>query len=192
MSQKPKRPIRKKKSDRLISSQCTKEEAMVDMAVGPFDRAVIEMDRKWGVDVLPELVSPETAAKFGSAFQKLNEAIDKTDPQETATRAAVCIRGLQAMDREATERGAQPASDEVWHIEADGKTFGLMRDARAWQAVQDRHPNLTLITEREMVHALEMYRNSVAHKALELAKEHFPSAELTKVKTKSYEDDIPF
>ena len=183
---------RQKKSDRLLNSNQSQEEIIIDFSLGPLSRVVVEMDRKWGVDFLPELVTPETAAKFGMAQARLNEEIDKLNVDGVKQWSAVCIRGLQAMDREATERGAQPASDEVWHIEADGKTFGLMRDARAWQAVQDRHPNLTLITEREMVHALEMYRNSVAHKALELAKEHFPGAELTKVKTKSYEDDIPF
>ena len=57
-----KQPIRRqKKSDRLITPHASKDEIMIDFAIGPFDRLTREMERKWGVDMLPELVSAETA-----------------------------------------------------------------------------------------------------------------------------------
>ena len=45
---------------------------MCDYALAPFDRRFREMDKKWGCDKLPELVSAETAAKWGSTMEKLN------------------------------------------------------------------------------------------------------------------------
>jgi len=190
----PKRPMREKKSDRLLNPAMRQEEIMVDYALGPFDRVSREMDRKWGVDRLVELVSVETAQKFGSAMAKLNAAIDEIDPAMTAARAQICIKGLQAMDAEATQSGAEPASDEVWIIEADGHVFGLMRDARGWMRAQERFPNVELITEREMVLALLEYKQSVTKASVDAVKKAFPGAEVTalRITKKEMDDEIPF
>lgn len=186
----PARPKREMKADRLLGHQASVQEIQCDYALAPFDRMARAMELKWGIGVLEELVSPETAMKFGSAMAKMNEAINSGDPEMTAARAAVCIRGLEAMDREATGSGAAPASDDVWIVEADGHQFGLMRDARAWQRVQDKHPNIELVSNREMVLALLQYRGSVAREALEIARKSFPDAEITAINTKAGRDDL--
>lgn len=192
----PKRPLRQKKADRLLMSKQTQEEILCDYALAPFDEAVRQMDYKWGVDRLVELVSVETAQKFGSALYKMNDAIYSCDPAMTAARAQVCIKGLAAMDAEATAAGKEPASDEVWIIEADGVSFGLMKDGRAWPRAKERYPGIELITEREVVFALIEYKQSVVKQSLDVVKQSFPNAELTavrkKTKAKEIEDDIPF
>lgn len=165
---------------------------MCDHAIAPFDRRIREMDKKWGCDKLPELVSPATASKWGSTMEKLNAAIINNDPAEVVARVEVALRGIDVMDREATESGAQSADDTFWIIEADGHEFGLLRDDRAWPAVREKFPNLDIVTEREMVLALVEYKQSVVKVALDAAKKHFQGAEVTKIKTKEYEDDIPF
>jgi hypothetical protein len=40
------------------------------------------MDKKWGVDRLVELVSPDMAERYGAAMAKLNAAIDARDPEQ--------------------------------------------------------------------------------------------------------------
>src|SRR6056300_584252 len=114
MDRKNQRPKRQKKSDRILHSGQTQNQIMTDYAVAPFDRKAEEMDEKWGIDRLVELVSAETAAKYGSAMAKFNDAIDAGDPSVTAARAQVCIRGMDAMDAEAAAAGAQRGSIVVW------------------------------------------------------------------------------
>lgn len=192
VQKRPARPQRMKKADRLLHRQQSADEIRCDYALGPFDRKVREMDRIWGVDRLPELVEPEMAAKFGQAMAKMNAAIEANDPDEVALRASVCVRGLDAMHQRATERGARAPSLDLWIIEADGVEFGLMREPRAWQQLKDMYPDVRLVTEREMVLALKMYDQSVVGEFVKVAQESFPGAEVTKVKLKEREDDIPF
>jgi hypothetical protein len=123
---------------------------------------------------------------------KLNAAIDAQDPDEVATRASVCVRGMQAMDQIASQAHGEPPTAQVWVVEADGYTFGLMRDARAWQRAQEAYPKLELITEREMVLALTMYRRSLAKEMIDAAKAAFPGAEVTAIRDMELEDEIPF
>jgi hypothetical protein len=189
-----KKPTRKRKADRLIHQGASPEEIQCDFAVAPFDRMAHDMDKKWGVDVLPELVSPETAARYGSAMSKLHAAIDAHDPQMTAARAAVCMRGMQAMDAEATAANKKPASDDVWILAFNGKEVGLLKDGRAWQRVQAAHPNLQLITENDVILALEAMEASTIGKMKAMIEQDFPQAEVIKFKFKSeeLENELPF
>jgi len=189
-----KKPTRKRKSDRLIHPNTRHEEIQCDFALAPFDRMAVEMDKKWGVDVLVELVSPETAAKYGSAMAKLNAAIEAHDPAMVAARAAVCMRGMQAMDAEATAAGKQPASDDVWILAFNGKQVGLLKDGRAWRQVQAKHPDLQLITENDVILALEAMEASSLGKMKAMIDDGFPRAEVVgfKFKKEGLEDDLPF
>ena len=81
MTKRPSKPSRQKLEDRLTSpSAASPNEVACDLALGSLDRMAREMDRKWGVDRLPDLVSPEMAAKYGSAMGKLNA--DRNNPVE--------------------------------------------------------------------------------------------------------------
>ena len=133
---KAKRPTRQRKADRMMHSGVTPEELQCDYALGPFDLTAYDMDRKWGVDMLVELVSPETAQKYGSAMAKLNAAIEAQDPAMVAAREAVCIKGMQVMDAEATAAGKEPASDDVWILAFQDKQVGLLKNGRSWQRVK--------------------------------------------------------
>jgi hypothetical protein len=167
---------------------------MCDYAIAPMDRLAIQMDTKWGIDMLPELVSVETAQKYGSAMAKMNKAIEENNPEECKVRAEVVVRGLKAMDAEAERLGAQRASTDIWEMELDGETFGIMKDGRSWQKIKEQRPDLELLTLREVALA---YRNFRDHKAGEFekaVKESFPAAEVIDIraKPKVFDDDIPF
>lgn len=195
MNAKTKRARFEKKDDFVRHGSLTAEEIACDYGVAPFDRAYRDMDMKWGIDRLPQLVSTETAAKFGSALAKMNTAIEAADPKETAARAGVCIRGLAAMDAEATGYGAKPAARDIWEVQADGITYGIMRDSDGWQAIKAERPDLILVSLNEVAQALS--RNSVIHQAVEQVTAAFPNAKVKRAEQKpvadwNVGDPIPF
>lgn len=193
MEHRPTKPKRHRKADRIVHRDIPAVQVKCDYALAQFDRMANAMDRKWGVDRLVELVPAEVSVKYGSAMAKLNQAIDEQDPDEVAVRAAVCVRGMEAMDRIASQSHGEPPTAQVWVVEADGYSFGLMRDSRAWQRAQEAYPKLELISEREMVLALTMYKNSLAKEMIDAAKAAFPGAEVTAIRNKEdLEDEIPW
>jgi hypothetical protein len=188
------KPLRQRRGDRLTSHKATSEEVQADYATGPFDAAARRMDLKWGVSRLPDLVSPETAARFGAAIAKLNAAIDAADPDLVIAKVKVCIKGFEFMDAEATASGAQPADPEVMEYDLDGFRFGILRDAAAWMAAQEARPDLRLYTLAEVATALK----GVTGPIVDAVRDAFPGARITSVKSKppvNYDlggDSIPF
>lgn len=190
-----KRPRRQKKADRILHQDATAAEIRCDHANAPFDRLARAMDRKWGVDRLPELVSPETAEKYGSALAKLNAAISSNDPEAVVLRAGVCMRGMAAMDREATAAGQQEATGDFWEYRLGSFHFGILKDAEQWPAAKEARPDLMMFTMREAALALKSYCETVP---LAEIKKHFPAAQVSKLPDKlpsdffKHGDDIPF
>lgn len=189
-----KRPVRHHKSDRLICPGASAAEIACDHALAPFDRAARAMDAKWGIDRLPELVSPETAAKYGSAMAKLNTAIDSGDAEEVAARVGVCIRGMDALEAEAISLGHQPMPADVWIAEADGIRFGVCREPGDWPTLKAVHPDLVTYTLREVALALAHYRDTGLN--FHAVKEAFPGAQITEIRqsplAEELDDEIVF
>ena len=189
MTNTARRPSRQKLGDRLTTPDARAAEIACDHAIAPFDRAATQADRTWGIDRLPELVSPETAAKYGSALAKLNAAIAANDPDDCAARAAVCIRGMAAMDAEARAAGHTPMPSGFWMYEQDGNQIVIAREMRDWPLIEKLHPGVPIFSMREVFNALEAYGQTVI-----AVKEHFPGAEVKSSKPidKQPEDSIPF
>ena len=177
---KQRRPRRQKRADRLTSPHSTETEIECDYALGPVDQVARTMDRKWGVERLPDLVSVETATKFGKAVASLNAAIDANDPEATRENANNMIRAYHALDAEAEQRGAPRACPDIWEVEVDGVAVGIMRDGTAWQEVKAQRPDLTIYSMREVAIALQAYKFS--GEALRSIKEHFPAAQVKSIK----------
>ena len=167
MTKRPSKPSRQKLEDRLISpSAASPNEVACDLALGGLDRMAREMDRKWGVDRLPDLVSPEMAAKYGSAMGKLNAG--RNNPAE----------------------GLDQSDPEIWEYELDGHTFGIIADGRDWPAAYAKREGLTIHTMREVALALKHYGQIVVD-----VKQAFNGAEVVavrKTKEKTANDAIPF
>jgi hypothetical protein len=183
---------RQKKSDRILHGSQSKDAIMCDYALAPVDRLAIQMDEKWGIDVLPELVSVSMSQKYGSAVAKMNAAVEAGDVEECRKRCEVVIRGLQAMDAEAERTGAQRASTDVWEVEIDGKLFGVMKDGRSWRTIKKQRPELELLTLREVGLAYSWFRDNWAGELEKAAKQSFPGAEIVDIKGKLFDDPIPF
>lgn len=189
-----KRPHRQRKGDRLLNPGATQDEIRIDHAVAPFDRLARKMDRKWGIDRLPELVSVETAERYGRAIGKLNAAIESGNPEVCAHQAQVCMRGLAFLDQEATESGEQEASPDIWEFDLNGKTVAILRNGEAWPALKEARPDLEFFTLREAAVALAFFEEN---KFVAEAKANFPNATAVgfRPRTKLEEeldDEIPF
>jgi hypothetical protein len=184
------RPTRQKKDDRILHKGATANEIRADLSLAPFDKAVREMDKRWGVDRLPELVSVESAAKWGKAVAGLNGAIDAQDPDKVKFWVEVCLRGLAAMDAEAVSLGRPVSDPMIWEHEYEGKIYGIIEDGREWPAAYAKRPGIAIHTMREVAVALHAHRNGLVD-AIKLS---FPGAEVKAVRRPQadLEDDFDF
>lgn len=193
MTYQPKRPRRERKGDRLLNPGASKAQIECDYGIAPMDRLANELDRKWGIDRLPELVTPELAARYGAAMAYLNECIDAQDPAKCAEAAGNCIRGLHAMDAEATKLGRKPASGKYLEYELDGWKFGILFDDAEWQTAQAERPDLKFFSLREAAIAL---RTKMDTGPIAEVKKHFPGAQVVEHRKTPLEellnDTIPF
>lgn len=188
-------PRRQFKEDRLTQRGSTHEEIQCDMALGPLTTATDVMDIKWGVNRLPNLVSVETAQKFGYSCGKLNAAVDAISPADVAAWSGVCIRGLAAMDAEAVAKKAPLANPEIWQMETASGTVCLIRDVAMWPAAQAANPDAIIITLREVANALDAYKSAMPMVAA--IKDSFPGAQIAAIRQRSpleesLNDFIPF
>ena len=183
---------RQKKSDIILHGNQSKDAIMCDYALGPVDRMANQMDQKWGIDRLPELVSVGLAQKYGRQVGLMNEAVADNDVERTRKKAEQVIKGMIAMDAEAERAGAEKASTDVWEVEVDGEVFGIMKDGRAWKQIKEQRPELELMTLREVALAYRWFRENWMGELEKAAKQSFPGAEMIDIKGKTFDDPIPF
>jgi hypothetical protein len=186
------KPRRERKHDRLHWGAQSPETLAVDHALAPFDRAANEANRTWGIDRLVELVSPETAAKFGGVIARLNEAIDANDPDRVAAYVGTAIRGYAALDAEARRLGHTPPIPHVIETDVDGHHFGVLVDNADVERVRTERPTLRLYTLREVSIALRMLEDA----GVAAIKDAFPAgAEVVAYRPRPKfdgDDEIPF
>tara|TARA_R110000824_G_scaffold345835_1_gene532553 strand:- start:246 stop:878 length:633 start_codon:yes stop_codon:yes gene_type:complete len=163
-------------------------------AIKPLDKIASDAEMKWGCDRLPELVSPELAARFGSAKAKLDAAIIANDPQDVTHRADVLARGWAAMETEATQRGNEALVPDVWsYTTDDGFKCAIARsNADAIKAIRTM-PEF----EGVAVYSLEeVGRILEANTLLNVVKKNFPDAVVEDIRPRlsrqSLDSDIPF
>ena len=104
------------------------DEAIVG-ALRPFWRAEERAAQRWGGIVrLQSLVSPELSARYGTAKARLEGAIKAYDADETAKRASVCIRGLEALDLDAKARGNGGLEPRAVYVSHHGREYVVAID----------------------------------------------------------------
>jgi hypothetical protein len=192
MNAQTKRPRRERKADRLMSPDATKAQIECDYAIAPMDRLALEMDRKWGIDRLPELVTPAMATRYGQAMAHMNECIRLGDPAKCVAAANNCIRGLHAMDAEATKLGKHPASGAYTEYDLDGWKIGILHDDAEWKTSEAARPDLQFFSLREAAIALKTKIDTPPIAAVKAA---FPGARVVEHRTPLntlLNDSIPF
>lgn len=163
----------------------------VSEALKPLDRIAVEMEAKWGAGRLPRLVSPELAARFGSAQDKLNAAIRLNDADAVAQRAAVLIRGWKALDLAASEAGAEALPLRTVGVSCEGRKFVICwdrGDVNKVAAMSEKPENV--VTVHELFTAWHAMRDRML--GIDAAKRTFPGAEVVRAALKPGGDDVPF
>jgi hypothetical protein len=104
-------------------------ELVIKAILDGVDEIARQMERKWGVGRLRLMVSDVLRIKFDAQQAKLDAAI-ATD-QETYIRAQAegMRRAWLALDRAATDAGAEPLAPEVWEcvLPATGEVVSIVR-----------------------------------------------------------------
>lgn len=177
MSDRPTRrpPDRQRKNDRILHPAATKAEIECDMILAPLQRQIEMMDAKYGYDRLPELVSPDTATRWGKAVAGLHEAHQALDADKVRAWVIVCIRGINSLDAEAMQNPDNLLPPQIWDCEVDGETFCVTRDGRQHERASRLRPGSRIYTMREVAVALRAMQTAV----VDAVKDAFPGAEIT-------------
>ena len=162
-------------------------------SVAVVDRVAHRMEEKWGVNRLPKLVSPETAAKFGSAKAKFDKAIDDNDADEVSKRAGVMERAWIALDKEAVDRRQRPLEVDAWvWRDDDGQPHAFVKDTAEALKYGKENADVRVYTMAEIARIAAVFNDKCKNIGNEI-KAVFPGSEITKVKTRGLADDeIPF
>ena len=162
----------------------------IQEALEPLDRVAVEMEGKWGVGRLPRLVTPEMAAKFSSAREKLDEAIRANDLDAVVAKASVMIRGWKALDQAATEAGHKTHPEAVWSKLHRGTKYTIVLDrADVSKVAKDSKHPATVVTLDEL---LVVWDDFQGRRVIEETKTLFPGATVEKAGITEMDDDIPW
>lgn len=166
-------------------------------ALATYDAEVRSRDVRWGVDRLPLLVEPELRDRFWAQMDLLNAAIAKGSGVEVEEAVAATVRGVQALERRAIERGAEPVSGEVWEeTTPQGAVIAVCRDASEIAKIRDDGRIDRVYTMAEIAAIVEWWEESKAGQVTNNVKSLFDGATIESVKPKPAEieldDEIPF
>jgi len=158
-----------------------------------YDRVVSEYERRWGIERLPLLVSPELRDRFWQQIDKLNDAIHRDAPNDVEHHVAVTLRAYAALEKEAIAMGGVEIGDDVWTAEVDGKVVAVVRDVHAVGGIKKEMPDALVYCVQEVAAILAKW--SEQNKLVADVKDVFPGAVVTDVKSTmkdKLDDDIPF
>lgn len=158
-----------------------------------YDRVVSEYERRWGIERLPLLVSPELRDRFWQQMDKLNDAIHRDAPNDVEHHVAVTLRAYAALEKEAIAMGGVEIGDDVWTAEVDGKVVAVVRDVHAVGGIKKEMPDALVYCVQEVAAILAKW--SEQNKLVADVKDVFPGAVVTDVKSTmkdKLDDDIPF
>jgi len=166
-------------------------------ALATYDAVVRAAEVKWGIDRLPLLVEAELRDRFWAQMDILNAAILKGSGPDVEEAVAATVRGVQALERRATELGAQPVSGEVWEeTTPQGAVVAVCRDASEIAKIRDEGRIDRVYTMSEVAAIVEAWEESKAGQATNKVKSLFPGATIESVKPQPAElelnDEIPF
>jgi hypothetical protein len=161
----------------------------IQSALVELDKVAVAAEARWGLDRLPDLVTPELREKFHAQGDKLDAAMMMQDADAVEHEAAVMIRAWNALERAARAAGAREVSGAYWGAKmADGRLLAVcetIHDAR--KAAAD-NPDAVVLAVSEIA---ALWPHFESRGVIEKAKVAFPGAEVKKA-GKVPNDAIPF
>jgi hypothetical protein len=113
----------------LANNPAAPPELVIKAILDGVDAIAQQMERKWGVGRLRLVVGDALRIKFDSQKAKLDAAIAADEEAYIRAQAECMRRAWLALDRAATESGAQPLAPEVWEcaLPASGEVVSIVR-----------------------------------------------------------------
>lgn len=193
--EKPKsKPLSKLAADRLAGAfvgraRTDAENDIVQAWVAKVDQVAHQMERIWGVDRLPGLVSADYAQRFYSQARKFNHAVYHGTAADVEAEGTRMQNAWLALNDQAIEMGAKPLDAEWWEVKLpNGKLIAVTRSFTERRLVEQA------VQGRQMqVWALEELLNLFTHMEAELkivanVKNHFDGAKVVDVRTRTTSD----
>jgi len=158
-------------------------------ALKPLDRLAREMELKWGPGRLPGLVDAELAHKFGSAKDKLNEAIQCNNPDMLLRRVEVMLRGWEKLDDVAMANGADKLPLGMLGYTHGGRSYVVVMEPQDYDMARRTAPaGATVVAMAELIESYKIIAGRIAG-----VLEAFPGAQIKGACAPSkLDDDIPF
>lgn len=158
-------------------------------ALKPLDRLAREMELKWGPGRLPGLVEPELASLFGSAKDKLNEAIQCNNPDLIVRRVQVMIRGWQKLDAVASAAEMETLPPRTLGYSHGGRAYVVVLEPQDYDvARQAAQAGATVVALAELIEAYKIVAGRIAG-----VLDAFPGAQIKGAYAPlKLDDDIPF
>jgi hypothetical protein len=182
--------------DRLPTRTEVNDERISE-AVHMHDRVVSDVEKRWGVDRLQELVSENTRAKFHQQREKLWNALTKNDGKAAVHEAQVMCRAYAVLEREAKELGAKELTgDYIEGLMPDGKVLAICADKFEAGKVGRENRDMCVYSIQEIgrvLHAKDQEQIKKIHAQVDKVKSIFAGAEVVSVTPiEELDDDIPF
>jgi len=166
----------------------------VQSALIEFDRAVTDIEDRWGVDRLPELVDHNLREKFYKQRERLDAAIQSDVGTEVQREAEVMLKGYKHLIKAAEVNGFAELTGEVWEAQMpDGRVLAVAKTIdEANKAARDNR-DMVVYSIDEMARVLCGWEE---FKLATMAKHTFPGAEVVEIRERNTEelkdDELPF
>lgn len=148
-------------------------------ALDEADALEVELELKWGRDRLRLLVSTELREKFDRQRYLTSHARWRGDLEDVRREARRMAAAWRALDKAATEAGAEVLDPAVWEVTLqDGTVATLVRDPQMANRVLAEGRRVNVYTLEEIAHMISAFPEVAK------AKEVFPGAEVTVTKTR--------
>lgn len=160
------------------------------------DEVAREMEAVWGTGRLVTLVDDVLRDKFFKQMAKLNEAIEKNDPDAVGAHSTAMARGWQALAKAARGVGHKPKPHAGLEIRLqDGRIVAIVPGDEKVPNYRTDGTEVVTLTEAEI--SLILSELLSAESALAKILKTFPAAKLAALQRKrqpdwSKGDEIPF
>jgi len=115
-----------------------------------------EMNRKWGIDVLSSLATPELKQRWQKQLLLLARANSELDYVAISKHYQGYCRGLRSLEQKALDRGFEPLMPDVWLVKhpVTSVRIILVRDEKflsAAEALAGIDPDCVYFTVKELI-----------------------------------------
>lgn len=168
----------------------------IQTAIAPVDALTAEVEARWGIDVLPALVAPELAAKYGKARGLLNDAIRQRDEKLVLKYCDTVLRGLRALEQSARDAGHSPLPPNIIAArDQSGNGYHIVTEAKQYdRAIKETADPVKTVTLDELLCAYVAMRDRT-NGLIDKVKTAYPGATVKSATISDqteHNDEIPF